>query len=185
MQPGDLLLLSGRGPLEERLQRHMQSPWNQTAIVIAWHDGLALLESTSRPVCPDMKSGLLRTGVQVVAAGEKLRRYNGTIAHRSINPALCEAQLQLLSEFALCVWGLPFNTSPYYAARALHRRNQPGTGRTFFCTELVASAYQHIGVLLRQPEGRSESNYAPPDFAGETECLCPTAGYAFGPQTLL
>ena len=185
MRPGDVLLLSGRGVLEERLQRHLCSPWNQTAIVISWNERIVVLESTSRPVCPDLTTGCLRTGVQVVAAEDKLERYNGKIALRQLTPSLSHRQVQLLTEFATRMWGRPFNTSPYYSARALHRRNHPGTHRRFFCTELVASAYQHIGVLDLPPNGRCESNYAPPDFAADTQSLSLKPDHSFGPQTFL
>jgi hypothetical protein len=185
MQPGDVLLLSGRGVLEERLQRHLCSPWNQSAIVVAWKGTLAMLESTSRPVCPDLQTRCFRTGVQIVSVEEKLKHYRGTIALRCLAPRMCTRQLQHLANFASDLYGRPFNTSPYYSARALHRRNHPGSHRSFFCTELVAYAYQCTGVLELPPAGRSESNYAPPDFAEDTQSLCLRCDCSFGPQHLL
>ena len=183
MQPGDVLLLSGRGDLEERLQALMKSPWNQTAIAVP-RKGLpnetALLLCTSRPVAPDLESGQRATGVQMVTLAEQLRSHRGIVAVRRIAPSLDGIQMNLLVEFAARTHGRPFNTSPYYSARALRRRNQPGTGTDFFCTELVAAAYMHAGVLQLPPEGRSASNYAPRDFAPETESLCLNTRFSFG-----
>jgi len=75
-----------------------------------------------------------------------LERYRGSIAHRPLIPALSVVQIDALSSFADMNLGRPFNFSPYYSVRALHRRNRAGTGVRFFCTELVAAAYQRVHV---------------------------------------
>lgn len=170
---GDVLLFSGSTSLRTRLQRHMESRWDQTAIVIPWHslDEVALLEATSRPTCEDIHTHQVLAGVRIVSIHEKLRTFSGSVARRALIPSLTTSQITLLTAFAKQTWGLPFNLSPFYAARALHRRNKEGVGLSFCCTELVAQAYQRISVLRSPPDGRSASNYVPRDFAGESENL--------------
>jgi hypothetical protein len=170
---GDVLFFSGSTSFRTRLQRHMESRWDQTAIVIPWHSlrEVALLEATSRPTCADIRSHQFLAGVRIVSIREKLRTFSGSVARRRIIPSLTNSQVTSLSAFAEQTCGLPFNTSPFYAARALHRRNKEGSGLSFCCTELVAQAFQRISVLRSPPEGRPASNYVPRDFADGTEDL--------------
>lgn len=184
MKPGDLILLSGVSSLELRLQACMASIWNQTSLVVRWptDGGVALLEATKRPVCADLVSGHFMIGVQVVSLKEKLAAYQGIVTSRPIEPPLDDKAVLALSRFAESVWGAPFNDSPFYAVRAIRRRNSAGSQKSFFCTELVAAAYQEIGVLERPPRGRAASNYIPRDFADKSEFLCLTSRHAFGVQ---
>jgi hypothetical protein len=123
--------------------------------------------------------------VRIVSIHEKLRTFSGSVALRAIIPSLANFQLTLLTAFAKQTWGLPFNFSPFYAARALHRRNKEGKGLSFCCTELVAQAYQRISVLRAPPDGRSASNYVPRDFADGSEDLDLLGIFKFGAQESL
>jgi hypothetical protein len=67
------------------------------------------------------------------------------------------------------VHGQPFNDSKWVAVRAFRRRNRPGNGSSFFCSELVAEAYQRLGLLLKPPSGMSSNNYIPADFCSTYE----------------
>lgn len=71
----------------------------------------------------------------------------------------------MLIKFAREVYGLPFNNSPWEAVRARRRRNVASGWTSFFCSELVAAAYQRIGLLLPPPMGWSPNNYIPADFS--------------------
>jgi hypothetical protein len=187
LAPGDVILLSGRGVLQSRLQRHMGSPWDQTGIVVDWptQGGVAMLLATSRPVCDDLHGRKKFVGVQIVSIDALLRAYIGAVALRALRPVLTQAQRRLLSAFATQEWGLPFNMSPFYSARALHRRNAPGKGVSYYCTELIATAYQHVSVLQCTRATRSASNYVPRDFAEETESLALSEPYRFDAQKTL
>jgi hypothetical protein len=171
LAPGDVILLSGRGVLQSRLQRHMGSPWDQTGIVVDWptQGGVAMLLATSRPVCDDLHGRKKFVGVQIVSIDALLRAYIGAVALRALRPVLTQAQRRL----------------PFYSARALHRRNAPGKGVSYYCTELIATAYQHVSVLQCTRATRSASNYVPRDFAEETESLALSEPYRFDAQKTL
>jgi hypothetical protein len=123
--------------------------------------------------------------VQIVGIDDVLTQFDGYVSVRSIQPELSHAQDVALAAFALARHGIPFNMSPYYALRASRRRNQNGDGATYYCTELVAAALQHIGVLVGPPVGRSSSNYVPGDFAESSQDLCFSGDYRFDGQRVL
>jgi hypothetical protein len=114
-----------------------------------------------------------------------VRAYQGIVAGRSLWPALTSSQEERLSDFAESSWGTPFNDSAYYAVRAARRRNTLVDTSGFFCSELVATAYQRLGVLASPPVGRTANNYIPPDFAEEREDLCVSGEYRFVGQQVL
>jgi len=182
-EPGCVVLFSGVTSLEYRIQETLRNCWTRCAIIVPGPDGNpVLLQSTSRPIAADLRTGQLLTGVQMVAVRDVLTRFDGQIGFRQVAPALSSAQNNALAEFALTNIGLPFNYSPYYALRAARRRNRDGDGTRYYCTELVAATLQHVGVLAEPPSGRSASNHVPGDFSAATEDLSLKDGYKLLPQ---
>jgi hypothetical protein len=174
IRPGDIILSSSLNTELRRIQDRCGSPWSHVSLVIGWPNesgSLALLESTKRPVSPDLKSGQFVIGVQIVSLNEKLAAFPGRIVHRRLVPPLSEPESHCLRRFAEKMWAQPFNNSPYYAARARRRRNSSPSSLGLLCAELVASAYHDLGVLIPPPDGRSANNYSPSDFAQESESL--------------
>jgi hypothetical protein len=183
IEPGCILLFSGLTELEERIQHTLDNMWTRCALVVSAKSGtLVVLQSTSRPISNDLVVGQFLTGVQIVGINEVLARFEGYIGLRSIGPKLSLHNDARLANFAMENHGLPFNLSPYYALRAARRRNKDGNGESYYCTELVAAALQHIGVLATPPAGRSASNYVPGDFAELSQDLCLTGDHGFARQ---
>jgi hypothetical protein len=184
IQVGDVIISSGTNDLQVRIQHYLHSQWTGVSIVISGaSDRLTLLESTQIPICEDIISGRKISGVGVVDLQQKLDRYQGKLFHRSLVPALDRDRLNLLAQFVDLTWGKPFNDSSYYLARAAHRRNsQPRSSDTFFCAELVATAYQYLGILIPPPYGRNASNYLPGDFSQAQESLDLDREYLFTAQ---
>jgi hypothetical protein len=183
IEPGCILLFSGMTELEKKIQHTLENVWTRCALVINAKWGApVLLQSTSRPISNDLIVRKLRTGVQIVGIDDVLTHFDGYIGLRSIRPMLSQTNNARLTDFAMASHGIPFNLSPYYALRAARRRNREGNGETYYCTELVAAALQHIGVLAVAPVGRSPSNYVPGDFAESSQDLCLTGEYGFTRQ---
>jgi hypothetical protein len=183
IEPGCVLLFSGLTELEERIQHTLDNIWTRCALIVRAKSGnLVLLQATSRPISKDLLAGQFRTGVQLVAIDDVLTSFDGYIGLRSIRPRLSQNNNARLTDFAMANHGIPFNLSPFYALRAARRRNREGNGETYYCTELVAAALQHIGVLAVAPVGRSASNYVPGDFADASQDLCLTSEYCFNRQ---
>jgi hypothetical protein len=183
IEPGCILLFSGLTELEKKIQHTLDNVWTRCALVIRAEWGApVLLQATSRPISNDLVARELRTGVQIVGIDDVLTHFDGYIGLRSIRPMLSQINNARLTDFAMANHGIPFNLSPYYALRAARRRNREGNGETYYCTELVAAALQHIGVLAVAPVGRSASNYVPGDFAESSQNMCLTGDYRFTSQ---
>jgi hypothetical protein len=175
-----MVLFSGLTDLEGKIQHALDNIWTRCALVVRAQWGMpVLLQATSRPISHDLVLGQTFTGVQIIAIDEVLSRFEGFIGLRSLRPKLSQDNDARLTAFAMARHGIPFNSSPYYALRAARRRNQVGNGETYYCTELVAAALQHIGVLAMPPMGRSASNHVPGDFAEKSEDLCLIGEYRF------
>jgi hypothetical protein len=185
IQVGDVIISASTNDLQVPIQNFLNSQWTGVSIVISGvnNDRVTLLESTQIPICEDIISGRMISGVGIVDLEQKLQRYQGQLFHRSLDPPIDRDRLTLLTQFVNLTWGKPFHDSPYYLARAFHRRNtQQVSTDTFFCAELVAAAYQHLGILIPPPYGRGASNYLPSDFSQDQELLDLDREYLFMPQ---
>jgi hypothetical protein len=186
LKPACVILFSGLTDLERRIQETLDSFWTRCALVVRGpRDTPVLLQATSRPISKDLIDGQLRTGVQIVGIDDVLAHFHGYVSMRAIRPDLARATDAALAAFATAKHGIPFNMSPFYALRAARRRNQAGDGKMYYCTELVAAALQHVGVLAGPPSGRSASNYVPGDFAESSQDLCLTGNHGFLGQQVL
>ena len=185
IEAGCIVLFSGLTDLEGKIQHALDNIWTRCALVVRVPWGTpVLLQATSRPISNDLVVGQTLTGVQIIAIDEVLSRFEGFIGLRSLRPKLSQNNDARLTAFAMASHGIPFNSSPYYALRAARRRNKVGNGETYYCTELVAAALQHIGVLAMPPTGRSASNYVPGDFAEASQDLCLTGEHGFVGQQI-
>jgi hypothetical protein len=163
---GDVLLFCGSHPLHRRQQEMSGCPWAQVALVVRLPgEGELVFEATRLSNCPDVRLGEVMAGVQQVRLSARVAAFDGAVAIRRLDPPLCPRRAARLVEFAGSVHGMPFNDSKWEAGRAWYRRNAASSGRGYFCSELVAAAYQHIGLVAPPPTGLSPNNYIPADFS--------------------
>ena len=164
---GDVILYSGNHPLHLRQQEVTGCPWSQVGLVLRSPNNSQafVFESTKLSGCRDIKKGEIFQGVQIGRLDDRVDTFEGKVAVRQILPRLTSRIVVRLSHFAEQVHGRPFNDSKLTAARAFRRRNAPTDGTSFFCSELVAEAFQRIGLLPTPPAGLSSNNYIPADFS--------------------
>jgi hypothetical protein len=164
---GDVLLYHGHHPLHLRQQEVTGCPWSQVGLVLCLSANTQrhVFESTKLSVCQDVRKGIIIRGVQIVRLQDRVDSFEGEVAVRRLLPPLSTRQIFRLHAFAEEVHGWPFNDSKWVAARAFCRRNSPSDCSSFFCSELVATAFQRIGLLPAPPEGLSANNYIPADFS--------------------
>jgi hypothetical protein len=164
---GDVLLYCDQHPLHLTQQRRTGCRWGQVGLVLrsVEDDPLRVFESTRVSPCRDVWLDIPVQGVQIADLRTRLRLYGGEVAVRRLSPRLGKAQIQLLHAFVDAVHGRAFNMNKRDSVRAAHRCNAPGDGSAFFCSELVAEAYQRIGLLPAPPVGLSSNNYIPADFS--------------------
>jgi hypothetical protein len=163
---GDVLLFCGSHPLHRRQQEVSGCPWAQVALAVLLTDGRELVfEATRLSNCPDVLRGEVVQGVQLACLSTRVDAFEGAVAVRRLDPPLCPRRVARLVEFVREVHGLPFNDSRWEAGRAWYRRNTVSDGRSYFCSELVAAAYQRVGLVVPPPDGVSPNNFIPADFS--------------------
>ena len=135
-------------------------------VVLPEFDFVLLWESTTLSSLRDIVSGKARKGVQLVALSERLRTYDGAAAVcRLKGAALGDEAMKALAAFRHEVRGRPYEQSKLELIVSVFRR-WCGFGEdlsSLFCSELVAEAYQRMGLLA--PHVPSNS-CTPADFAG-------------------
>lgn len=152
----DLLLFRGKG-LSAKLQRAVtRSEFDHVALMLRYASGkLAFLEATALD------------GVTIIEWDEflyyKWHLLYSRLIFRKLEMQRSDDLLQRLEVFIQEVRGKKYKIT---ASKLLRRagNKRPGSEEGFFCSELVASAYKHVGLL---PPQTPASNYLPGDFARE------------------
>jgi hypothetical protein len=186
VRDGDVVLLSGTAPIHRWVQRLTHSKWSQVGIVTSRHETSKplLFYSCSKPWCPDLDHGQLRTGVQIADLGVAVSTFPGSVAVRSLLPALDQALSARLRAFEASALGAPFDYSLLGSRRSLRRAHKQWEGGRFICSSLVAAVYQDLGILPAPPGGPLANNVLPRDFSADGNAtLC--RGWTFGPIRLL
>ncbi len=166
---GDVILYSGKYPLHLRQQAVTGCSWAQVGLVLRLPESslVYVFESTKLSECCDAIAGEIIHGVQISRLDHRIDTFNGRVGVRRIRPRLPKYLRHELYCFARDVHGYPFNDNKWTAGRAFRRRNTPDDGSSFFCSELVAEAFQRIGLLPVPPAGLTSNNYIPADFSSE------------------
>jgi hypothetical protein len=163
---GDVVLFSGSHPMHQLQHERTGCPWGQVGVILDFSDGeLYVFESTRVSNCVDVKLRRIVCGVQWVRLSDRILSFEGSIAARSLAPPLTGSMIGQFVSFAREVHGRPFNNSKWVALRSIRRRNPRSSCSCYFCSELVAEAYQRIGLLPKPPDGRTSNNYIPADFS--------------------
>jgi hypothetical protein len=164
---GDLILFDGRHRVHVRQRERTGCRWTQVALAIRLPtEPLPLIfEASQLSESIDIKSGRVIRGVQLVRSKERLETFEGQAAARILSPALGPARTARLLSFVTRTHGRSFDRSPRSAVRAYYRTNPRPDGSVFFCSHLVAEAYQRLGILPVPPDGLGANNYIPADFS--------------------
>lgn len=169
---GDIVLYGGDTPQCVRLKKLMRSRWSHVGLVLRPDpEGEPLLwEATGTPGMPDLVDGTNEGGVQLVRLEEWIARYGGDIAVRRLMVDRSLEMEQAFRAFFTKVHGRPYERTHTQAIRAPFAgfllRNRREDLSTLFCSELVAAAYQRVGLLPRDPPSNT---YTPRHFGAEGE----------------
>ncbi|MFO0878457.1 MAG: YiiX/YebB-like N1pC/P60 family cysteine hydrolase [Gemmataceae bacterium] len=189
LDTGDILLFGGSSPLSSWIKRLTRSRWSHVALVARAPTTRRLLlwEATLDTDLPDVATSLLAPGVNLYDLHEWVSHYADETAVRQLQiPRTVEMTRQLL-DFYLEARGRPYERNRLQLLGALYdgpggRNRQPDTS-SFFCSELVAEAYQRLGLLPLVPPS---SEYTPRDFSTERRAVLPLQqGASLGPELLL
>lgn len=186
---GDLVLYSGRHPMHLLHQKRTGCPWGQVGLIVRLSSETVpiVFESTAISQAEDVRTGAVAQGVQLTRLPDRIASFDGAVAIRHLVPPLDEDLESRLHTFVENQHGKPFNSNKWIAFRSLNRRNVQSREPGYFCSELVAEAFQSIGILPRPPEGMTSNNYIPADFSSgfSRSILKPTRGFQLGNEEII
>jgi hypothetical protein len=164
---GDIWLFRGRSIADRAIQTVTNSPVNHVGMVVALDDLPPLLwHAELGRSLPDVWSGERQRGVQLHlladAAATWAARYGQRAWTRQLEGTIERAHEDRLMEVVARFDGRPFPTTPGLARQWLTGRFRRSSSlETIYCAELVATTYQHMGLL---PSRRPASWYDPGRF---------------------
>jgi hypothetical protein len=151
---------------------------------------VAVWESTTLSPVADMETGRLHRGVSLVPLSQRVATMRGRLAWRRLNrpitPAMERALWRARRRLGRRAYeqdALELLRSAYDGPGGLNREDLSSV----FCSELVAAAYQAMGLLAEPGAGGWSSNeYVPRDFSTAARSpLRLREGYALSPEVEL
>jgi hypothetical protein len=167
---GDVWLFRGRALADRAIQTVTNSPVNHVGMVVALDDLPPLLwHAELGHSLPDVWTGERQRGVQLHLLAEAARTWSEKYRQRAWVRQLTGGTLERAHEDRLMEVidrfdGHPFPTMPRLARRWVGgrvRRRATAPLETIYCAELVATTYQHMGLLA---DRRPASFYDPGAF---------------------
>ena len=181
---GDIWLFRGKSVADVAIRAFTNAPVNHVGMVVALDDLPPLLwHAELGRSLPDVWSGKRQRGVQLHLLGDAVRtwheRYGQRAWMRPLHGEVQRAQEDRLMEVINRFDGRAFPTTPGLARQWLVGRfRRHSSLETIYCAELVATTYQHMGLL---PSKRPASWYDPGRFwSGDRIELVPP--FELGPE---
>jgi hypothetical protein len=175
---GDIWLFRGRSLADRAIQTVTNSPVNHVGMVVALDDLPPLLwHAELGRSLPDVWTGRRQRGVQLHLLADAVRtwetRYGQRAWTRQLEGTIERAHEDRLMEVIQRFDGRAFPSTPGLARQWLtgRFRRRGSSLETVYCAELVATTYQHMGLL---PSRRPASWYDPGRFwSGDRIALVP------------
>lgn len=173
LNTGDIVLFSGKGLISMGLRIGALCSWSHVAMVVRVREpDVALLYQTT-PLCKakDFFAGTLKNGVQINVMSEAVNGYNGKVAVRHLSVTRTPEMLDALSRFRREVKDRPYEEHIIQMVKAVWEGPLGHVEEdlsSLFCSELVAEAYQRMGLLpANECGGTPCTEYTPKDFSSE------------------
>ena len=167
LRTGDIVLFSGKGPVSDVIKYATLSKWSHVGLILKLpeYNFLTVWESTTLSNVADLETGVPRKGVQLVPLSARVQAYSGDIVVRQLKGGiLLDAKARLMA-LRRELRGKPYERSKLELLKAVYD-GPLGENRedlsSIFCSELVAEAYQYLGLL---PDKPPSNEYTPADFS--------------------
>jgi hypothetical protein len=189
LDSGDVLLFAGESRFSLAIKRLTGSHWSHSALVARSHAGgpLLLWEATLDTDLADVATHEIASGVHLYDLEHWIRHYGGETVIRPLRVERTDAMRAALLAFYCEARGRPYERNRLELLRAVYDgplgRNRREDLTSFFCSELVAEAYQRMGLLPASPPA---NEYTPHDFCSERATPLPLQlGATWGPEVLV
>ena len=172
LKSGDIVLFSGKGGVSEWIKWFTRSAWSHVGMVIKSEEigSVLLWESTTLSDLTDIQTGKAVRGVQLVGMRDRVDTYSGEkIAVRQLSKSLSKEQIATLGSLRSKFAGKPYEESKIELLKAAADMLLPENREdlsSLFCSELVAEAYQRMGLL---GEKKPSNEYTPEDFSTQAD----------------
>ncbi len=183
LKTGDIVLFSGRGFISRLIRLTTRSRFSHVGLVLKFHgyDPVFLWESTAISNIKDAFSGKLKYGVQITLLSERIAHYEGECAIRQLgNYLIAPEQTAELNKLRRELKCRPYEKSKKELIKSaidnFGSENKEDLS-SIFCSELVAEAYQRLGLLN---EDKASNEYLPGDFSENREDLNLLRGAVLG-----
>jgi hypothetical protein len=164
---GDIWLFRGRSIADHAIRAATNSPVNHVGMVVAVDDLPPLLwHAELGRSLPDVWTGERQRGVQLHLLADSVTNWNQRYRQRAwvrhLDGAIERHHEDRLMEVIDHFDGRPFPTTPGLVRQWINGRFRRSSSlETIYCAELVATTYQHMGLLPRE---RPASWYDPGKF---------------------
>lgn len=168
LKTGDIILFSGKGAFSDIIKYGTFSKWSHVGMVLKLpgYEFLTVWESTTLSNIADLDTKKPRKGVQLVALSDRVHQYSGSIAVRQLQGgSLDEGAIDNLMGLREEIKGKEYEKDKLELIKAAYDgpfgKNSEDLS-SLFCSELVAEAYQRLGLL---DETKPSNEYTPADFS--------------------
>ena len=177
LQTGDLVLFSGSTMVSRFIRFFGRSNWSHIGMVVVdkVYDQVLIYQATPVDNVDDFYSGSAKKGVQINALSDVLKKYDGEVAIRQLtNFERTDEVIRAVTQFRREMKNKPFEEDYLEFVKACYDgplgENSADDLSSLFCSELVAEAYQRMGLLS---ESIASNEYTPKDFssAGSLDLL--------------
>lgn len=173
LRTGDIVLYSGSAAISTVIKLATSNRWSHVGMVVYLPDCrlVSVWESTKQGTrLRDLDSGQVRKGVQLVPLSDRLITYRGSVAVRRLQDAdLQEGVYSRLWRLREDLRTRPYEKDKIELLKAAYDgpfgRNEEDLS-SVFCSELVAEAYQALGLLGSR---RPSNEYVPADFSSSRQ----------------
>lgn len=190
LHTGDIVLFAGKSMISSLIRLCTGSKWSHVGMIVRPpkpHKEVLLWESLPDSKLLDFQTGKFGHGVTLVPLRERLHGIETDIAIRLLKWKRTASHLRDLAALQKELCGRPYEQKLLQLVKGAYDgpfgHNEKDLS-SLFCSELVAEAYQRMGLLGSGTHCLPSSEYVPGNFAEHFNlCLCD--GACLGPEQSL
>jgi hypothetical protein len=168
LKTGDIVLFSGKGGISAGIKWGTLSRWSHVGMILNLeeYDFVTIWESTTLSNVADLDHKKPRKGVQLVPLSARVNKYTGDIAIRQLEGvAFDSGNIKELMQLRRELTGREYEQDRIELIKAAYDgpfgHNEEDLS-SLFCSELVAEAYQQLGLVTKE---KNSNEYTPADFS--------------------
>jgi hypothetical protein len=177
IRTGDIILFSGKSAISLSIKLMVQSKWSYIgmALRLPQVDTIFIWEASPLLKLEDAIEGRSYRAVRLVELGDRLNNYRGDISIRHLIGIDIDENMEMKKH--LINFRKEIRHRPYEKVKLDLMREALGSPLDetrgdfahFFSSELIAEAYQRIGLLDGPPKGLAANEYTTKDFSEAKE----------------